>query len=153
MPYADKEQQRAYQREWMRRRRAEWFAGKACAWCGVRDGLELDHVDRLAKVSHALWSWSKKRRDAELAKCRALCKACHLHRTRQQLRNGKRVLTAYQVREAKDLHRFGGWTFTRLAKRYGCARRTVTAAIRRPLLPADEWVKKTARDDDATGGE
>ena len=56
MPCATKELQRAYQREWMARRRAAWFADKSCVRCGSTERLEIDHVDRSTKVTHALWS-------------------------------------------------------------------------------------------------
>ena len=84
MPYKDKEKQKRYQREWYARRRAEWFADKRCVDCGTRDDLELDHIVQSEKVTHRIWSWSKKRRDEELAKCVARCKPCHEKRTAQQ---------------------------------------------------------------------
>lgn len=82
MPYADPEQHRAYMREWKAKRRAEFFAGKACVRCGSTDRLELDHVDPTKKVSHKIWTWSLERRDAELAKCQILCHEHHLEKTR-----------------------------------------------------------------------
>lgn len=88
MPYADKARQRQYQREWKARRRAEWFTDKACVFCDSTTNLELDHIDPLDKIDHKVWSWTKMRREAELAKCRALCKACHKQRSDEQLRAG-----------------------------------------------------------------
>lgn len=81
MPYADPAQQAEYQREWIARRRAAWFADKACAWCGETDDLELDHENAQAKVDHRVWSWSRSRREAELAKCQVLCHTCHKIKT------------------------------------------------------------------------
>lgn len=77
MPYTDPDKQAKYQREWIAQRRAEWFAGKSCAWCGSAEELQLDHVDPATKVSHRIWSWSDSRRNAELAKCQVLCRPCH----------------------------------------------------------------------------
>lgn len=77
MGYKDPAEQRAYLRAWMAARRAEWFAGRVCAKCGSAERLELDHVDPAQKVNHRVWSWAKDRREAELAKCQALCFRCH----------------------------------------------------------------------------
>lgn len=78
MPYKDRTRQIEYQREWMRRRREEFFGDKRCANCGSRKRLELDHVKSREKVSHRIWSWAPARRAAELAKCQVLCRDCHL---------------------------------------------------------------------------
>lgn len=77
MPYRDPTAQREYQKRWMAKRRAAWFEGKTCSDCGFSDGLEIHHIDPGKKVSHALWSWSKDKRDAELSKCEVLCRDCH----------------------------------------------------------------------------
>lgn len=77
MPYADKTKQRSYQAEWMRNRRSEWFEGKVCAHCGAKDHLELDHINPDDKVTHRIWSWTKEKREIELAKCQPLCSSCH----------------------------------------------------------------------------
>jgi len=68
----------------MRRRRANFLAGKSCEKCGALDRLEIHHVDPSQKVTHAVWSWSKPRREAELGKCVVLCHDCHREETRQQ---------------------------------------------------------------------
>lgn len=81
MPIKDPEARRKYAREWVAKRRAEWLADKACVICGSTDRLEIDHVDRNTKVNHRIWSWSKTRRDEELAKCQVLCYEHHLEKT------------------------------------------------------------------------
>lgn len=87
MPYRDPDMQRRYQREWMARRRAEWFDGKVCVDCGGTERLEVDHVDRrlkspkLKKTNTSIWSWSQERRDVELAKCVVRCRDCHQRKT------------------------------------------------------------------------
>lgn len=71
-----------YQREWVRKRRNDWFTLKgACAHCGSLDRLCLDHVDPSTKITHLVWSRSKEFRDAELAKCQVLCLKCHIKKT------------------------------------------------------------------------
>jgi len=77
MPYKDREVQRRIQREWLANRRAEWLAGKACVICGTTNDLEVHHRDRSEKATHRVWSWSQKRREAELAKCEVRCRRCH----------------------------------------------------------------------------
>lgn len=72
---------RRYKREWMAARRREWFQGKSCVRCGSVDRLEIDHIDPSQKVHHAVWSWRKDRREAELAKCQVLCDPCHEQKT------------------------------------------------------------------------
>lgn len=74
--------------DWQLRRRADmktWLGGKKhwCRECGERRSacLAFHHVDsRLKKIDigiavHA--GWSKKRIEAELAKCIVLCGNCH----------------------------------------------------------------------------
>lgn len=81
MPIADKMLRKEYAREWMASRRSEWFADKVCAKCGSKENLELDHIDPSQKTDHKIWSWSKDRREAELAKCQPLCHDCHAKKT------------------------------------------------------------------------
>lgn len=59
--------------------RDRWFheAGP-CYRCGSTHQLELHHLDPQTKVSHRVWSWSLKRRLVELAKCRPICRSCHM---------------------------------------------------------------------------
>lgn len=85
MPYADKEAQRQYQREWLQRRRQKWIAENGpCVVCGSEDRLEVDHIDPATKLDHKVWSWSKDRREAELAKCQVLCHDHHKDKTRSE---------------------------------------------------------------------
>lgn len=74
------EAKRAYGREWLRKRRAEYLSGKSCR-CGSTTSLEVHHVDPTKKVDHRIWSWSRARLEHELAKCSILCSACHLKET------------------------------------------------------------------------
>lgn len=81
VPYKDPGRQREYQRVWLANRRAEYFADKVCVRCGKDKHLDIDHVDPMQKVSHRIWAWSRKRREAELAKCQVLCRDCHNAKT------------------------------------------------------------------------
>lgn len=87
MSYIDRAKQRAYQTTALKRRRREWIAANGpCQHCGSTERLEVDHIDPETRVTHAVWSWSKLRRDAELAKCQVLCHDCHVKKTREDRR-------------------------------------------------------------------
>lgn len=81
MGYKNIDKRGEYAREWVAKRRAEFFNSKRCEKCGSCNSLELDHVDRTSKVSHRIWSWSSIRREAEISKCQILCAACHKEKT------------------------------------------------------------------------
>jgi len=75
---------REYKNRWAKARRAEVMAGKSCVQCGSTERLEVDHIDPAQKESHRIWTWSRERRDAELAKCQILCHECHKIKTAAQ---------------------------------------------------------------------
>lgn len=77
MSYRDADTQRTCQRNWVAKKRAEYFADKSCIRCGSTTKLELDHIDPDTKESHNIWSWSEARRKIELSKCQVLCHDCH----------------------------------------------------------------------------
>lgn len=86
MPYRDAAVNRAYQREWLRKRRRQWIKDNGpCEICNSFVDLEVDHINPELKIDHRVWSWSKQRREAELAKCRVLCEKCHKEVTRKLL--------------------------------------------------------------------
>ena len=68
---------RLFGREWVAKRRAQWFLGKVCFLCGSMEGLEIHHTDPSQKESNSVWSWSEERRNEELKKCIVLCYRCH----------------------------------------------------------------------------
>lgn len=70
----------AWRRRVYRERREEYFKDKVCIDCGCGSFLELDHTDKKKKVSHRIWFWSKKRREAELVKCVVRCDTHHNYR-------------------------------------------------------------------------
>lgn len=110
MPMATKEAQRKYQREWVAKRRAAYLAGKSCARCASTERLEVDHIDRETKVSHAVWSWREDRRLAELAKCQVLCHECHMEKTADENATAthgsstRLYRTGCRCRPCKDAH-------------------------------------------------
>lgn len=105
------DKKREYDREWVRKRRATFFAGKCCVKCGSTESLELDHIDPAEKVSHAIWSWREERRLAEAAKCQVLCYKCHKKKTLTvDLVGDKHPSSKYsneQVAYVKQLHEEG----------------------------------------------
>lgn len=136
MPYADPDAKRAYQREWWNRRRTEWIAEHGpCIDCGGAVDLEVDHVDASTKVSHRIWSWSKVRREAELAKCVVRCHDCHGRKSTIERDRGfvPTKLTFEQVGEIRR-RRAAGETTSALAEEYGVtarhARRVVSGTSR-----------------------
>lgn len=82
MPCKDIAARRRYNREWIAKRRAAWFAiNGPCVQCKSLVDLRLDHIDPKQKVDHKIWSWSEERRNAELSKCQVLCEPCHKIKT------------------------------------------------------------------------
>jgi 5-methylcytosine-specific restriction endonuclease McrA len=95
MPFTDPAALKAYQIRWKKERKDAWFSANGpCKRCGSRKDLELDHLNPAKKVSHRVWSWSKARREVELAKCQVLCGRCHKAKTaaerREKLDHGTR---------------------------------------------------------------
>lgn len=87
------EQQKQYHREynkmWREKRRQEYFTDKKCKQCDETDYriLVTHHVNPDTKVKGGMWTWSEKRRNAELAKCIVLCKDCHTELHAAKLRH------------------------------------------------------------------
>ena len=62
-----KASQKAWYERVVKARREEWFAKNGpCVDCGSWENLELDHENPKTKISHAVWSWSERRRRIEL---------------------------------------------------------------------------------------
>lgn len=85
MGYKDPLLKQQYQRIWIRKRREAFFKGKVCVNCGCSKKLELDHIDPAKKITHVIWSWSKERQAAEIAKCQILCHKCHVNKTKNDM--------------------------------------------------------------------
>jgi hypothetical protein len=130
------ERKRAYQRDWIARRRAAFFAGKTCETCGSTERLELDHIDRTQKVTHKIWSSSKAKREAEIAKCRVLCHECHKARSRVQMSEHRTlhpVITSKLVEnDVREIRRqaAAGVPYPDIAKRFGVHRATISDIMR-----------------------
>lgn len=130
----------------MRRRRADFFDGKACAHCGSYERLELDHVDPTKKVTHRVWSWSAKRRAVEIAKCQVLCHACHLAKTAHR---HERV-ASFAVIEAVRRERERGDLYRDIAARHGVSETTAKRIVyRQGLYAEDESFVPTDREQSA----
>lgn len=113
---------RDYQRRWVAARRAEFFQGRTCAWCGTSDELELHHADPNKKVSHAIWSWGTERRLNEIAKCVVICRGCHARahsearRVEAELRHPCGTVQSYKRGCRCDLCRRGNRDYQRAKK-------------------------------------
>lgn len=93
MAYKDPEEQRRYQRDWLKRRRDKWLAENGpCIDCGSWIDLEVDHIEPAEKAMNPthVWSLSAEKRELELAKCCARCFGCHKTKTRFE---------AYKIRQ------------------------------------------------------
>lgn len=82
-----------YMNEYMKRRYkqrrelAMSILGKECAKCGSEVDLQIDHVYWTDKAFNfaKYWNCSKKKFLEELAKCQALCKDCHIEKSKVDL--------------------------------------------------------------------
>lgn len=89
MARKDKEADRAYKREWGKKKYHKRMAeirnslGGKCEHCGSTDNLEIDHIDSTNKALEIsmLWSNRKDKITEELTKCRLLCESCHILKT------------------------------------------------------------------------
>lgn len=130
MPMATRERQREYQRKWRADRRAAWLAGKSCVDCDATNNLEIDHIDPRQKVHHCVWSWSRARREAELAKCRVLCRPCHARRHRSDKTHNTVRLNEQSVREIRRISA-AGRSLRHLASDYGVNHHTIWDVVHR----------------------
>jgi hypothetical protein len=134
MPYKNLEKQREYQRQWMARRKAEYFSNKNCSTCGRSEQLEIDHIDPSTKLSHKIWSWSKIRREEELAKCQVLCKDCHLTKSKKEKIKGEDCsyskLTYSQVQDIRTRYRNSEISQRKLAKEYNVSQHHISVITR-----------------------
>lgn len=82
------DEQRKYQREWQRKRRAELreFAldliGRVCVECGTEEDIQFDHIDPATKVASISQLQSKQAIELEAPKCQSLCHECHVAKTK-----------------------------------------------------------------------
>lgn len=135
MPIKDPELKRKYHREWMAKRRAEYFKDKYCVQCNSTQNLELDHIDRKTKEHHAIWSWSQVRREAELAKCQVLCRECHLQKTKKEhsmvrgSQTSQAKLTEENARKIKEEYQ-SGISGIELATKYGINKSNIYRLLR-----------------------
>ena len=85
MPYKNKSDHARMMRRIKRVNRLEAIAllGGKCNHvdCEETDGLHFDHIIRETKSDHRIWSWSRARRLAEIAKCQLLCEYHHVEKS------------------------------------------------------------------------
>jgi 5-methylcytosine-specific restriction endonuclease McrA len=119
---------RRYQREWVAKRRAAWFAGKQCVDCGSTENLELDHVSPAEKLTHRVWSFSWKRIEEETKKCVVRCHACHLKKTDS---NNERAKITEQDEDLIIELRSKGYTYKDIHFLYGFSEDTISRVTHR----------------------
>lgn len=134
MPYKDKTKQLAYQNAWIKRRRLDWLVENGpCVLCGSDDRLQVDHIDPSKKNTHRIWSYSKSKRDLELAKCRALCYSCHSRKSASECLKGednpRTTLTNLQVAHIKTEF-LAGVRQRDLVKKYNVSKGTIYTIVR-----------------------
>jgi hypothetical protein len=125
----------------MKRIRAEWIAANGpCRQCGSKERLEIDHKNPDDKVSHAVWSWRKEKREAELAKCQVLCYKCHKRKTAKQMSEKTRGRIYLKKRKMSDkdvlkavLMRKAGDTVREIAPRFNVTHSTIAILTRAAL--------------------
>jgi 5-methylcytosine-specific restriction endonuclease McrA len=96
------DKKREYQKEWIAKRRNEYFANKVCAICGANNNLELDHINSEEKETHRIWSWCKEKRDKELKKCQILCEQCHKEKTSKENKNRFTIVPKLKMRKLNN---------------------------------------------------
>jgi 5-methylcytosine-specific restriction endonuclease McrA len=79
-----------YGRVWIANRRKEFFKDKKCENCGSTENLEPHHINPELKKDHKIWSWSEKRRNEELKKCKILCQSCHKIETKEWYKKNRK---------------------------------------------------------------
>lgn len=75
-----------YHREYYQKRKQaiyEYLGGQ-CVSCGSNQDLQIDHIDRSAKIFDISRKLSLKNNKAEIDKCQLLCKPCHLAKTAEE---------------------------------------------------------------------
>ena len=124
----NREQMRAYQRQWRRKRRDAWVKEHGpCVQCGSWVELEVDHKVASEKLldPSQLWSLSPANpvRIRELDKCQVLCRGCHVKKAREQEEyargeaNGRAKVNETAVLAMRKL-RAEGLTYREIAVRY-----------------------------------
>jgi len=98
-----KEYLRNYQRNWLRKRRNQWFKENGpCKECGSNKRLEVDHINPKTKITSCVWSWSKERREKELAKCQVLCYTCHKKKSAIENNKAHKGIPKYSLRKLTE---------------------------------------------------
>ena len=123
-------------RRWEKRRKAAIrYLGGGCAKCGLRRGLEFDHINpatkkfTIAKGS----SYSEVRFWNEVDKCQLLCKYHHTIKSNKEKakwqNNGNSKLTNDQVRSIRRYYATGDYTQQSLANFYKVTKTTINYII------------------------
>lgn len=145
MPFKDKDKNRQYQRERLVSLRLEWIAAHGpCVDCGDWDDLEIDHVDSSLKDpqlksstgggTSKIWTWSKLRREVELAKCVVRCHSCHALKTADSnehasgFNHGSVSFTQEEILSIRELRK-SGLSYRKLGDIFGVSSKAAWRAV------------------------
>ena len=84
---------------------AKLFLGGKCAWCGITENLEFDHIDD-SKKEHNVGNAVRNTREVfwnEVGKCQLLCVNCHNKRTTAQKRAKQKLWLLLPLEERERL--------------------------------------------------
>ena len=84
---------------------AKLFLGGKCAWCGITENLEFDHIDD-SKKEHNVGNAVRNTREVfwnEVGKCQLLCVNCHNKRTTVQKRAKQKLWLSLPLEERERL--------------------------------------------------
>lgn len=84
---------------------AKLFLGGKCAWCGIAENLEFDHIDD-SKKEHNVGNAVRNTREVfwnEVGKCQLLCVSCHNKRTTAQKRAKQKLWLSLPLEERERL--------------------------------------------------
>lgn len=84
---------------------AKLFLGGKCAWCGITENLEFDHIDD-SKKEHNVGNAVRNTREVfwnEVGKCQLLCVNCHNKRTTAQKRAKQKLWLSLPLEERERL--------------------------------------------------
>lgn len=108
----------------------EWLEENGpCVTCGSWENLQIDHIDPKTKLERParLKYRSPRFREAELAKCQALCERCHIEKS--AVDRGYPLIPDSTIREIRDLQK-QGWGRNRLEKKFGLSEDRIRAIMK-----------------------
>ena len=152
MPYSDQKKQNKYQREWVAKRRHNYFKDKYCLICQDNKNLQLHHKNPQNKISHNIWSWAKEKRLKELKKCIVLCKECHtdIHIAIQRIHYQENPQDKYNYKQRKfnkqqiinilNLYFNKSFSMRKISKLFNVHHTTISSIVQQKTY--NDWTKQ-----------